>query len=319
MCCLFGLIDPKNVMPARFKNDLLHLMAKQAEDRGKDATGIAYLKEDELVIYKKPVAGRRMHFKVPEGTTAVMGHTRLTTQGDAKFNYNNHPFRGKSKDGEFAMAHNGMVWGSMFSNMPDLPPTHIQTDSYLIVQLLELEKHITLTSLKNVSEQLHGSFSYTILDKDNSLYFIKGDNPLCIYYSEKYGYYLYASTEEILRKAIQKSRLRKEPFKRLILSDGEILKISRDGSKQYGQFLMNYSYSYSSFSLIDDIPITYDTCPEELCTYAQSIGVPKWQVKRLWRLGFTYDELAELLYQPDMFQAVWSDAENYDWLDSAFV
>ena len=142
---------------------------------------------------------------------------------------------------------------------------------------------------------------------------------MCIYYSEKGGFYLYASTEEILRKAIQKSFLRKEPFKSLIINDGDILKIDRNGKREYGKFTMDYSYSYSSLCLLDDYPITYDTCPEELCIYAQMMGIPRWQVKRLWRLGFTYEELEELLYQPDMFQAVWSDAECYDWVESAFV
>jgi predicted glutamine amidotransferase len=32
---------------------------------------------------------------------AVMGHTRMTTQGDEKHNYNNHPFPGFAGDTAF--------------------------------------------------------------------------------------------------------------------------------------------------------------------------------------------------------------------------
>ena len=33
-----------------------------------------------------------MRFKLPDDVLCVMGHTRMTTQGDEKHNYNNHPF-----------------------------------------------------------------------------------------------------------------------------------------------------------------------------------------------------------------------------------
>lgn len=39
-----------------------------------------------------------------------MGHTRHTTQGNEKRNYNNHPFTGKCKNLKFAIAHNGVLF-----------------------------------------------------------------------------------------------------------------------------------------------------------------------------------------------------------------
>lgn len=39
-------------------------------------------------------------------------------------------------------------------------------------------------------------------DQDE-LYFIKGDNPMCIYHYEKLGFYIYASTEPILKSALK--------------------------------------------------------------------------------------------------------------------
>ena len=37
-----------------------------------------------------------MKIHIPHGVNAVMGHTRMTTQGNAQFNQNNHPFSRQS-------------------------------------------------------------------------------------------------------------------------------------------------------------------------------------------------------------------------------
>ena len=51
-----------------------------------------------------------MNFKLPREVTAVMGHTRMTTQGTENKNFNNHPFYGRTKDNVFALAHNGVLF-----------------------------------------------------------------------------------------------------------------------------------------------------------------------------------------------------------------
>lgn len=38
-----------------------------------------------------------------------MGHTRMTTQGNENRNYNNHPFLGQTREGAFALTHNGVI------------------------------------------------------------------------------------------------------------------------------------------------------------------------------------------------------------------
>nr|WP_243106064.1 class II glutamine amidotransferase [Butyricicoccus sp. OF13-6] len=49
-----------------------------------------------------------MKIHIPHGVNVVMGHTRMTTQGNAQFNQNNHPFLGKVDGSSFALAHNGV-------------------------------------------------------------------------------------------------------------------------------------------------------------------------------------------------------------------
>lgn len=49
-----------------------------------------------------------------------------------------------------------------------------------------------------MAESVEGSFTFTILDHMNGLYFVKGENPLCLNYYPRLGLYVYASTKEIL-------------------------------------------------------------------------------------------------------------------------
>ena len=81
----------------------------------------------------------------------------------------------------------------------------METDSYVAVQLLEKNKTLDFDSLQAMAEKVEGSFVFAVLDKDNSIWFIVGDNPLCVVFYD--GFLLYASTQEILCRAIKKLRL----------------------------------------------------------------------------------------------------------------
>lgn len=94
MCCLFGLMDYRGHFNARQKTKILSVLSKECEARGTDATGIAYNSRNDLKIYKRPLAAHKLRLLIPDDARTVMGHTRMTTQGDEKRNYNNHPFRG---------------------------------------------------------------------------------------------------------------------------------------------------------------------------------------------------------------------------------
>ena len=159
----------------------------------------------------------------------VLGHTRMTTQGSQEKNYNNHPFLGNAGGRRFALAHNGVLYNDqLLRRSLRLPSTKIETDSYIAVQLLERQKALDFASLKYMAEQVEGSFTFTLLDEANRWYLVKGDNPLCLYHYPRLGVYLYASTEEILRKALRKQGLGKP--KRIEADCKDILEISPDGT-----------------------------------------------------------------------------------------
>ena len=92
MCSLFGLIDFKEYLSTHTKNKILNTLARECQVRGTDATGIAYNFNDRLRIYKRPLPARKMKIHIPHGVNVIMGHTRMTTQGNAQFNQNTPRF-----------------------------------------------------------------------------------------------------------------------------------------------------------------------------------------------------------------------------------
>lgn len=110
----------------------------------------------------------------------------------------------------------------------------------------EMMSHCANASLKFMAEQLEGSFTITVMDKENNLYFIKGDNPMCIYHFKDMGVYIYASTEEVLLKALNKMPLKFGKPKKVDIKCGEILVIDKHGSRTCSVFdtenLSSYSY-----------------------------------------------------------------------------
>lgn len=74
---------------------LIQNLSIAAEVRGTDATGISYVNHGKVVTFKKAKPAHKVKLFFPRNTKCVIGHTRMTTQGSEKYNYNNHPFDGR--------------------------------------------------------------------------------------------------------------------------------------------------------------------------------------------------------------------------------
>lgn len=309
MCCLFGMIDCNGRFGSKQKSGILSVLATECEERGTDATGIAYCTHGHLSIYKRPLEARRLHFRIPEDSKVIMGHTRMTTQGKASKNRNNHPFPGKAAGKQFALAHNGILYNDQLLRRTNhLPKTKIETDSYIAVQLIQQKNALDFSSLKYMAEQVEGSFTFTVLDEGENLYFVKGDNPLCLYHYPRSGVYLYASTEEILKRALHRLRLPLEVPERVNLECGDILRISRSGRQE------RTAFDASNLLLPWGNP-SWWTQPrkrtgrgdaeqeylEELKAVACSYGYTPEVVDHMLGSGFTIDEVEEFLYEGMMY------------------
>ena len=297
MCALFGWLDYKGIVSDRLLKKLTQALANAAEERGTDASGIAYVKGGKVTIYKRPKPAHKLRFNAPNGTRAVMGHTRMTTQGNEKFNYNNHPFYGHA-DVNFAFAHNGVLYNDKeLRTEKHLPQTQIETDSYIAVQLLEQQNKLDFDSLKNMAESVQGSFCFTALDENNTLYIVKGSNPMCLLHFAELGLYIYASTESILKKALQKASFHKYSFEVLNIEEGTILKIDRYGFLSGSTFVVQENFRFGKWAdWYDELEEEYYSQQEELLLEMCSCyGVTEDDVLLLLDYGYSADEIEEML------------------------
>ena len=310
MCCLFGLIDTAQYFTRQQKNDILHALAAASEARGQDATGVAYCHNGALMVRKRPLPGHTFPLQIPYDAAVVMGHTRLTTQGSEKKNYNNHPFLASAGTGSFALAHNGVIRNDrLLRKQEQLPATKIETDSYIAVQLLARSSEISMDSLRDMAERLEGSFSFTVLDNRNNLYFVKGDSPLCLYHYQTSGVYLYASTKQILEKALQQLSFDWEPPIQVSLECGEILQIMADGEERRETFddskllrsLACGRYTPPSWWGVGSSAHSAESGHlAALKSVAGYFGIAPWEIDRLMEAGFTETEIEEYLYRTEM-------------------
>ena len=302
MCCLFGFIDYVGALSVRQKNYLIRELSIASEARGTDATGIAYNTSRGLQVYKRPLAAHRLHLRIPAEARAVMGHTRMTTQGSAKKNYNNHPFFGHVKEESFALAHNGVLWNDLeLRHAKHLPRTKVQTDSYIAVQLLEQKKSLDFDSLRYMAEQVEGSFSFTVLDEQNALWLVKGDNPLTIVHFPAVGVYVYASTAEILNKALARCGNWLGREEKGDIAMGDIIKIDSNGRITRGTFDASKfylsSWGYWDTPLYPKLPHSEEEHLSLLKSVAKAFGFTGEMIDRLLDQGFTTDDIEEILYE----------------------
>ncbi len=304
MCCLFGVLNYGEILPCNYKNAMLSVLAAESEERGVDATGIAYNTFGRLAVYKRPLPAHQLVFNIPRNARFIMGHTRMTTQGSEKRNYNNHPFIGVCRrSGRFALSHNGILYNDdWLRGSEKIPKTKIQTDSYIAVQLIERQSHLNFDSLKRMAEKVEGSFTFTVLSQSNDLYIVKGDNPMCLIHFPRQGLYLYASTEAILMSAVKKLGITHWTVEELPLSCGDILRIDRQGNTTQSYFNFNDGYNFTRRASYRNRSLVLNRNSDNeyfeiLKMIAPSFGYTTSFIEELFNDGFACEEIEEFIYE----------------------
>jgi len=302
MCCLFGFVDYAGSLSVKQRNRLIRELSIAAEVRGTDATGIAYNTSRGLQVYKRPLAAHRLHLRIPAEARAVMGHTRMTTQGSAKKNYNNHPFFGHVKGESFALAHNGTIWNDLeLRRTKHLPRTKVQTDSYIAAQLLERQKALDFHTLRYMAEQVEGSFTFSVLSEQDDLWLVKGDNPLTIVRFPAVGVFAYASTAEILNKALARCGNWLGRGEKVDIAMGDIVKIDSNGRITRGTFdaskFYRSSWGYWDTPLYPRLPHSEEEHLALLKSVAKTFDFTGEMVDRLLEQGFSTDDIEEISYE----------------------
>ena len=318
MCGLFGFSNYSGKKVVNLAT-LTKALSEQAAERGIDATGIAFNNSNRLIIVKEPKSAYKMDFKHPDDIVALIGHTRHATQGKESKNYNNHPFYGRGQGCPFALAHNGVIINDdTLRRDLQLQQTKIETDSYIAVQLIEQKRKLNFESLKYMAESVDGSFSFSVLDAKNNLYLVKGDSPLSILHFTKLKMYVYASTDEILYRALIDSPLFEDlkngDYERVNIDEGEILKIRPDGMLERDVFVFdcyrgrnwwNYGIPFSTpygvninTSANEDAKKSYVESLKSMATYW---GYSPSIIDDLLSEGFSLDEIEEYLYEYEAY------------------
>ena len=302
MCGLFGFSKYGDKKYEKL-SELTNSLAEQSSVRGTDATGIAFCRMNNVNIFKDSKPAEKIKFKHNDDIHALIGHTRHSTQGSERKNYNNHPFSGKTNNARFALAHNGVLMNdNELRKDLKLPKTKIETDSYIAVQLIESQHVLNNKSLKYIAEKVEGSFSFSILDDKDNIYLVKGDSPLCILHFPKVKMYVFASTEEILFKALIDSKLfsslKKGEYEEVNISDGDILKICPDGKLIYDKFeysiyngrhWWDFGFGVQRYSKDDYI--------NDLKTVAVYQGYSPEDIDRFLKSGFSPEEIESYIYE----------------------
>lgn len=336
MCCLFGILDYKQKLSHYQMNHLMRKLSIACEKRGTDATGIAYNRNGRMEIHKKPTPAHNFKEKIPYGVNVVMGHTRLTTQGNEKINRNNHPFLGQCGKDTFSLAHNGVLYNEMkLRREHSLPMTAIETDSYVAVQLIEKTGTFDLNAIQMMAEKVEGSFCFTLLDRADNLYLVKGNNPLVVYHFEKHGFYLYASTEDILKKGIQTAGMSFYSHEKIEIDQGDILILKANGQIVRERFDTKKLDFYDSFwfgnscgrpysNYLDATAYrqvnkkrpsyTYGTYLESLADYAVNVGISEDEILFLYESGFDEEEIEALLYTPEVLRDYIDEIIAFDYV-----
>jgi glutamine---fructose-6-phosphate transaminase (isomerizing) len=77
MCGIFGIIAPKVINKSELK-----LLVKHSQQRGKDSSGLIFLKDDQYQIFRSDYNIDKLLNKVkPYNSSIVLGHSRLITNG----------------------------------------------------------------------------------------------------------------------------------------------------------------------------------------------------------------------------------------------
>lgn len=261
MCGLFGVVAynaDNSIVDTLVKN-----LAKESEDRGTDAGGISFKNASGLVCVrnKGKISDNGVLLQKFNESNVVMGHTRMTTQGSALRNSNNHPF--PSRRGKFSMAHNGVLWNDYsLTSKYHLDLGKVETDSYVVVSYLDKvhDGVISFETLRDVAEKLSGTFNLTFLDKNNTLWIVRHNNPLKVINIKEWGLIAYASEDYILNLALS-STMRSTKSRELVdylmthkgdnfadvipTASGDILKIDKDGTITTEHFKPNDNYGHT--------------------------------------------------------------------------
>lgn len=247
MCGILGFMGYGESIPEQAYRAFEDMFI-ESESRGRNASGIGYLKNGKLVVSKGAMSATNF-LKTKEWAqvykdrpTSMIAHTRLTTQGSEKFNENNHPVF----DPKFGwgVVHNGTIW-----NDSELFGKHKlkrdgKVDSEIILRMfqkymVEDVKATPAVALKRAVRNMRGAMTFAMLgeERPDSIYFYKGVNPLVFAVEPEWKVVFFASklsfiedaltTQDCMSDFFYGNQHTRKTYKNTGIKDGTLLCVTR--------------------------------------------------------------------------------------------
>ena len=222
MCGIFGiLLKEGSEFSTALVQGMLNSLFKLSESRGKEAAGLAIRAHDEIQVYKAPIAASRMIHSAgykevidqalngdDDRSLAIIGHSRLVTDGLQTLNDNNQPV---IKDGAVGI-HNGIIVNvnNLFKRFSMERRYDVDTEVILsLIQKFRNEKRPLIKSVQDTFGCIEGAASVALLfnDTNNSLLATNtGSLYTCV--NQDAGIFVFASERYILEMLVKKRDFR---------------------------------------------------------------------------------------------------------------
>jgi glucosamine--fructose-6-phosphate aminotransferase (isomerizing) len=218
MCGIFGAVflrplEGTDWCLEPFVNNAL----KAAEWRGQDAVGVATVRSNRIDVLKRPVRMRqftrtgdyralmREVGRDQESLIAVMGHSRLSTNGTEELHENNQPVVTQSS----ALIHNGIIVNADELRLQnrDLFPNYSELDSEVISRLLDAGiargedvRNVLSEVYRDIRGQACVAYAHSTIP---GLVLFTNNGSLHYYHDQVSGVLVFASENAMLRRMIQ--------------------------------------------------------------------------------------------------------------------
>lgn len=226
MCGVFGFAaGSRNNLHQKFITSSLSDLFRLSESRGKEASGLAFLNHEKIYIHKDALPGSRMiltsQYKrlvnsalrqacqgkgFPNPPLAVIGHSRLVTNGLQGIDTNNQPVAKKCT----VVVHNGIVVNidKLWSEFPYLDRT-TDVDTEIIAELVQMYRdkgNSVEEAICKTLANIQGEASVAILFSDiNCMVLATNTGSIFTHYDPKHDTIFFASEAYILRQLFQKN------------------------------------------------------------------------------------------------------------------
>lgn len=204
----FSLSGKSKLSSRRVANVMLTLL----EQRGNQASGVAWHSKDGVGFIKNAVAGSRLNLaSLPRKADTAILHTRLATHGSINDNRNNHPIISPSTD--IALVHNGVIYNHDMIR-PEIAHALPPVDSSVIPALIESGSLEALSKLDG-----DAAIAWLSGKKQGILNIARISHSPLVMAQSKDGSFFFASTESILDEALK--RLGIKPAFKMVLQERE--------------------------------------------------------------------------------------------------